>query len=227
MALVQNKEIEAFTTADLRRRARGVLAPLESRVNAGSDAPAGRNDFELNPELEALADAEHKRPAAVLIPVIEGAKQASILFTQRTDELPTHAGQISFPGGKMDIGDTNVVETALREAREEIGLEAEYIDTIGFLDDYITSTGYRISPLVAVIRQGYSITPDRREVAEVFDVPLSFLMNVQNHEMHSREWRGAQRKFYAMPYGNRFIWGATAGMLRNLYEWLYKLEPET
>ena len=227
MALVQNKEIEAFTTADLRCRARGVLAPLESRVNAGSDAPAGRNDFELNPELEALADAEHKRPAAVLIPVIEGAKQASILFTQRTDELPTHAGQISFPGGKMDIGDTNVVETALREAREEIGLEAEYIDTIGFLDDYITSTGYRISPLVAVIRQGYSITPDHREVAEVFDVPLSFLMNVQNHEMHSREWRGAQRKFYAMPYGNRFIWGATAGMLRNLYEWLYKLEPET
>jgi 8-oxo-dGTP pyrophosphatase MutT (NUDIX family) len=227
MALVQNKEIEAFTTADLRRRAHGVLAPLDSRLNAGGDAPAGRNDFELNPELEVLADAEHKRPAAVLIPVIERGKQASILFTQRTDELPTHAGQISFPGGKMDIGDTNVVETALREAREEIGLEAEYIDTIGFLDDYITSTGYRISPLVAVIRQGYSITPDHREVAEVFDVPLSFLMNVQNHEMHSREWRGAQRKFYAMPYGNRFIWGATAGMLRNLYEWLYKLEPET
>ena len=225
MALVQNKEIEAFTTADLRRRAHGVLAPLESRVNAGSDAPAGRNDFELNPELEALADAEHKRPAAVLIPVIERAKQASILFTQRTDELPTHAGQISFPGGKMDSGDANVFETALREAREEIGLEAEFIDTIGFLDDYITSTGYRISPLVAVIREGYSITPDRNEVAEVFDVPLSFLMNVQNHEMHTREWRRAQRKFYAMPYGNRFIWGATAGMLRNLYEWLYKLEP--
>jgi len=225
MALVQNKEIEAFTTADLRRRAQGVLAPLELRVNAGSDAPAGRNDFELNPELEALADAEHKRPAAVLIPVIERAKQASILFTQRTDELPTHAGQISFPGGKMDSGDANVFETALREAREEIGLEAEFIDTIGFLDDYITSTGYRISPLVAVIREGYSIAPDRNEVAEVFDVPLSFLMNVQNHEMHTREWRGAQRKFYAMPYGNRFIWGATAGMLRNLYEWLYKLEP--
>lgn len=227
MALVQDKEVEAFTTADLRRRARGVLAPLESRIDAGGDDPSGRSDFELNPELETLSDAEHRQPAAVLIPVVERERQASILFTQRTDEMPTHAGQISFPGGKMDAGDANVVETALREAREEIGLEAEFIDTIGFLDDYITSTGYRISPLVAVIRQGYSITPDHNEVADVFDVPLSFLMNAQNHEMHEREWRGAQRKFYAMPYGNRFIWGATAGMLRNLYDWLYNLESNT
>ncbi len=224
MAPVQDKKLEAFTTADLRQRARGVLAPLESRINAGWDAPAGRSDFELNPELEVLVDAERKQPAAVLIPVIEREAAASILFTQRTREMPTHAGQISFPGGKMDEADANLAETALREAREEIGLEAEFIDTIGFLDDYITSTGYRISPLVAVIRQGYSITPDHNEVADVFDVPLAFLMNAQNHEMHTREWRGARRKFYAMPYGNRFIWGATAGMLRNLYEWLYKLE---
>jgi 8-oxo-dGTP pyrophosphatase MutT (NUDIX family) len=227
MALVQDKEAQVFTTADLRRRASGVLAPVESRIDAGRETPPGRSDFELNPELEVLADAKRKQPAAVLIPIIEGEQHASILFTQRTEEMPTHAGQISFPGGKMDAGDANVVETALREAREEIGLEVEFIDTIGFLEDYVTSTGYRISPLVAVIRQGYSITPDRSEVADVFDVPLSFLMNAQNHEMHTREWRGAQRKFYAMSYRNRFIWGATAGMLRNLYDWLYKLETNT
>ncbi len=224
MALVEDKAVEAFTTADLRRRAQGVLAPLASRISTESEVPAGRSDFELNPEMKILDVSERKQPAAVLIPVIEHENKASILFTQRADEMPTHAGQISFPGGKMDASDSNVAETALREAREEIGLEAEFIDSIGFLDDYITSTGYRISPLVAVIRQGYSITPDQSEVADVFDVPLSFLMNAQNHEMHTREWRGTQRKFYAMPYETRFIWGATAGMLRNLYDWLYKMD---
>ena len=227
MVFAQDKDVEEFTTADLRQRAQGVLASLESRVSGGGDAPAGRSDFELNPEMAALTKDEHKQPAAVLIPVIEQGTQASILFTQRTDEMPTHPGQISFPGGKMDAIDTNLVETALREAHEEIGLEARFIDTIGFLDDYVTSTGYRISPLVAVIRPGYSITPDNSEVADVFDVPLSFLMEPHNHEMHSREWRGTQRKYYAMPYENHFIWGATAGMLRNLYEWLYKLETST
>jgi 8-oxo-dGTP pyrophosphatase MutT (NUDIX family) len=230
MVLAQDKDVEEFTTADLRQRAQGVLASLESlesRVSGGGDVPAGRSDFELNPEMAALTKDEHKQPAAVLIPVIEEGFQASILFTQRTDEMPTHPGQISFPGGKMDAVDSNLVDTALREAHEEIGLEGRFIDTIGFLDDYVTSTGYRISPLVAVIRPGYTITPDNSEVADVFDVPLSFLMEPQNHEMHSREWRGTQRKYYAMPYENRFIWGATAGMLRNLYEWLYKLESST
>ncbi len=227
MALIEDKEVESFTTADLRRRAHGVLAPLKSRISSEVEVPAGRSDFELNPEMKILEGAERKQTAAVLIPVIERENQASILFTQRTDEMPTHAGQISFPGGKMDARDANVVETALREAHEEIGLEAEFIDTIGFLDDYVTSTGYRISPLVAIVRQGFSITPDQSEVADVFEVPLSFLMNAQNHEMHTREWRGAHRKFYAMPYESRFIWGATAGMLRNLYDWLYKMDSNT
>lgn len=138
--------------------------------------------------------------------------------------MPTHAGQISFPGGRMDPGDTSLVETAYREAREEIGLEPEFIEEVGFLTDYVTSTGYRVSPLVAIVREGFTITPDRNEVADVFDVPLGFLMNARNHELHTREWRGAQRLFYAMPYGERFIWGATAGMLRNLYESLYSAD---
>ena len=221
MTLVQHKEADVFTTADLRRRASDVLTPPELRINSGGDVSAGRSDFELNPELEKMAGAQENRPAAVLIPVLERGERASVLFTQRTEDLPTHAGQISFPGGKMDADDANVLETALREAREEIGLEADFIEAVGFLDDYVTSTGYRIAPLVAVIRPGYSLTPDTSEVADIFDVPLDFLMSAQNHQLHTREWRGAQRLFYAMSYGERFIWGATAGMLRNLYECLY------
>ena len=115
----------------------------------------------------------------------------------------------------------NAAQTALRETHEEIGLEPRYVDAIGFLDDYSVSTGYCISPLVGVIREGYSITPDGSEVADVFDVPLSFLMDESNHKLLTRQWRGANRTFYAMSYGERFIWGATAGMLRNLYEALY------
>jgi len=224
MVLVQDKEAGDFTTADLRIRARGVLATPEQRIASEDGVFPGRNDFELNPELETLCEVEPKRSAAVLIPIIERAGTAFILFTQRTEHLPTHAGQISFPGGKKDTGDANLVDTALREAHEEIGLEAEFIEMVGFLDDYITSTGYRISPLVAIIREGFSITPDRGEVADVFDVPLSHLMNVRNYELHSRQWRGVKRVFYAIPYQDRFIWGATAGMLRNLYDWLYSSE---
>lgn len=226
MTLMQTREANAFSIADLRARAKGVLTPPDQRVADQNGSP-WRDDFELDPELAKLDRPQEKRLAAVLIPIIERDKKASVLFTQRTDNLPTHAGQISFPGGKMDSSDANAVDTALREAREEISLDPKYVDPIGFLQDYVTSTGYRISPLVAVIRDGYSIVPDRNEVAEVFDIPLRFLMNAKNHEIHSREWRGANRQFYAMPYGDRFIWGATAGMLRNLYEWVYRVEPSS
>jgi len=226
MTLMQIREANAFSVSDLRARAKGVLTPPDHRAADQNGSP-WRDDFELDPELAKLDRSNEKRLAAVLIPVIERDNQASVLFTQRTDNLPTHAGQISFPGGKMDSSDANAVDTALREAREEISLDPDYVDPIGFLQDYVTSTGYRISPLVAVIRNGYSIVPDQNEVAEVFDVPLGFLMDAKNHEIHSREWRGANRQFYAMPYGDRFIWGATAGMLRNLYEWIYRVEPSS
>lgn len=224
MSLVQDKDTTVFTTVDLRRRAKGVLVAPEERIAAGGGNTGRRSDFDLNPDLEKVAGAGERKPAAVLVPVIEREGEASVLFTLRTDSLPTHAGQISFPGGKMDPDDASLVETAYREAHEEIGLEAEFIEEIGFLDDYVTSTGYRISPLVVIVREGFTITPDRSEVADVFEVPLGFLMDARNHELHTREWRGAQRLFYAMPYGGRFIWGATAGMLRNLYESLYSAD---
>ncbi|MDA7947022.1 MAG: CoA pyrophosphatase [Hyphomicrobiaceae bacterium] len=224
MTFMQVHDNAAFSVADLRVRAEGVLTPPGQHV-AEADGTSLRHDFELDPELANLDGKHEKRFAAVLVPIIERDGQASVLFTQRTDDLPTHAGQISFPGGKTDAADANAVETALREAWEEISLDRRFVDPIGFLQDYVTSTGYCIAPLVAVIRQGYSIVPDHNEVADVFDVPLSFLMDAKNHEIHTREWRGRKRQFYAMPYGDRFIWGATAGMLRNLYEWIYEAEP--
>lgn len=221
MVQVQDKEVEAFSIADLRLRAHGVLVDPRQRGEPGDGPLAGRSDFDLNPELAKLGGADQHQFAAVLVPIIERENEARVLFTQRAEHLNSHAGQISFPGGKMDPHDANISETALREAREEIGLDPRYVDTIGFLDDYTTSTGYHISPLVAVIREGYSIVPDNNEVADIFDVPLSFLMDASNHKLHTRQWRGLKRHFYAMSYEERFIWGATAGMLRNLYEALY------
>lgn len=222
MSPVQDKDTEVFTTNDLRRRAAGVLIEPRQRITSEETHELGSSDFKLNPDLVHFFAKEHeRRQAAVLVPVIEKKGEATVLLTKRSESLPTHAGQISFPGGKVDPSDANVIETAFREAHEEVGLEAEYIDPVGFMDDYLTGTGFRIAPLVAVVREGFTITPDHKEVDDVFEVPLGFLMNARNHEIHTREWRGAQRLFYAMPYEERFIWGATAGILRMLYENLY------
>lgn len=225
MAFVLDKRTSDFTTADLRSRANVGLTPVQQRISGSGEESSGSSDFTLNPGLKELLEPEgERRQAAVLVPVVERDDQVTVLFTKRTDSLPTHAGQISFPGGKMDPADANVMETAFREAREEIGLDPEFIEPVGFLNDYLTATGFRIAPLVAVIRQGFDVAPDHSEVAEIFEVPLGYLMNSRNHEIHTREWRGAQRLFYAMPYEERFIWGATAGMLRNLYECLYSAD---
>jgi len=225
MAFAQDKQTSPFTTAELRRRAARFLTPPRERIAADGDIRLGSSDFTLNPELKHMfAAREDRRDAAVLVPVIDRVGGATVLFTKRSEALPTHAGQISFPGGKMDPGDANIMETAFRETKEEIGLDADFIDPVGFMEDYVTGSGFQIAPLVAVISEGFEITPDYNEVDEVFEVPLSFLMNSRNHEIHSREWRGAQRLFYAMPYEERFIWGATAGMLRSLYESLYSAD---
>jgi 8-oxo-dGTP pyrophosphatase MutT (NUDIX family) len=167
--------------------------------------------------LEIVAREQPVRPAAVLIPVVDHP-QPTVLLTQRAAHLNDHAGQIAFPGGKIDATDKSPLETALREAEEEIGLGREYVDPIGFLDLYGTSFGFRILPTVARVRPGFRLRINKSEVDDAFEVPLLFLMDPANHQLHSREFRGMERSYYAMPFAERYIWGATAGILRLLYE---------
>jgi 8-oxo-dGTP pyrophosphatase MutT (NUDIX family) len=161
------------------------------------------------------------RTAAVLVPVIEYQAGPSLLLTERATGLSSHSGQIAFPGGRMDPEDASPVETALREAEEEIGLDRGYVRPLGYLDPYLSSSNYFVLPVVAAVRPGAPLAPNPTEVAEVFEVPLAFLMDEANHELHAREWRGGIRQYYAMPFGRRYIWGVTAGILRNMYERLY------
>jgi 8-oxo-dGTP pyrophosphatase MutT (NUDIX family) len=170
--------------------------------------------------LEILAREQPIRPAAVLIPVID-RPQPTVLLTQRSAHLSDHAGQISFPGGKIDATDASPLDTALREAEEEIGLAREFVDPIGYLDLYGTSFGFRILPTVARVRPGFKLRVSPSEVDDAFEVPLAFLMNPANHQLHSKQFRGTERFYYAMPYGEHYIWGATAGMLRVLYERIF------
>jgi 8-oxo-dGTP pyrophosphatase MutT (NUDIX family) len=157
-------------------------------------------------------------PAAVLFPIVLRADGATVLLTRRTAHLRDHAGQISFPGGRVEEEDLSPTHTALRETEEEIGLSREHIEIIGFLPEYRTGTGFRVTPVVALVHPPFAITPDTFEVAEVFEVPLAFLLDPDNHKPHSLHYRGALRHFVAMPYGEHFIWGATAGMIRSLTE---------
>ncbi|MGI9384518.1 MAG: CoA pyrophosphatase [Methyloligellaceae bacterium] len=218
----QNSRV-AFTALDLRQRAAGTLIVPDRVSSAVMSDAAGRGDYDLTPDLCGETDGlERPTAAAVLVPIVDRAPEATVLLTLRTDDLPTHAGQIAFPGGKMEAVDGTPLDTALRETREEIGLAPEFVDVVGFLDTYQTGTGYRIAPAVAVVSSGFTLALDGTEVAEAFEVPLSFLMDAANHQQHSRTLRGRHRTYYAMPYQDRYIWGATAGILRNLYDWLYR-----
>ncbi len=163
------------------------------------------------------------RPAAVLIPLVDRGSELRVLLTERTAHLHDHAGQISFPGGRVDDGDRDPVHTALRETHEEIGLAAAHIDVIGTLPEYLTATSYRVTPVVALVSPPFNLALDTFEVAEAFEVPLPFLMDPANHERRLIDFDGVRRTFYAMPWQARrryFIWGATAAMLRNLYHLL-------
>jgi 8-oxo-dGTP pyrophosphatase MutT (NUDIX family) len=170
--------------------------------------------------LEIVAREQPVRPAAVLIPVVDHP-QPTVLLTQRSAHLNDHAGQISFPGGKIDATDVSPLDAALREAFEEVGLTREFIDPIGYLDLYATSFGFRILPTVARIKPGFRLRINAAEVDDAFEVPLAFLMDPDNHQLHSKEFRGMERSYYAMPFAERYIWGATAGILRMLYERIY------
>lgn len=168
--------------------------------------------------LEDGAEQLELTPAAVLFPIVRRAPQPTVLLTQRTAHLKDHAGQISFPGGRVEPEDLSPMDTALRETEEEIGLSRDRIEVLGFLPEYRTGTGFRVTPVVALVEPPFDLQPDPFEVAEVFEVPLDFLLDPANHKRHSIHHRGAMRHFFAMPYGDHFIWGATAGMIRSLTE---------
>ncbi|MGD9847109.1 MAG: CoA pyrophosphatase, partial [Variibacter sp.] len=194
-------------------------ARLSRRVDpalTNPDLVPPHGDHESDPVVLAIADVRPIRPAAVLIPVVD-RPEPTVLLTLRNDKLSSHAGQVAFPGGKIDPEDASPVAAALREANEEIGLDARFVEPLGYSDTHLTTTGYRIAPTVARVAPGFTITPNPAEVQDVFEVPLAFLMGPENHQRHSREWRGMMRTYYAMPFGDHYIWGATAGMLRRLY----------
>lgn len=200
-----------LNAADIRRRFVG-LVPGPDR-----GAVRQRGDHELNPGMMPMSEL---RAAAVLVPLVDRQSGLSVLLTQRTEHLARHAGQIAFPGGRIEDADTDAVAAALRETEEEIGLARSHVEPIGQLDRYVTRTGFTVTPVVAIVRPPFELALDGQEVADAFEVPLDFILNPANRQRHTAEYQGVTRYFYAFPYGERYIWGATAGMLVNLAELL-------
>lgn len=199
-----------------RARARLTLEVPPALTDASAHG-VRRGDLDLDPVLWERAGVSATKPASVLVPIVD-RNEPTVLLTQRTAELPSHAGQVAFPGGKIDPGDASPVAAALREANEEIGLAPVLVEPIGYLDLYLTFSGFRILPTVARVKPDFRLTLNPREVTEAFEVPLDFLMSPSNQQRKTRDWKGIARDYYAIPYGERYIWGITAGILRNLYE---------
>ena len=180
-----------------------------------------RGDHDADPVMQKVAEVRPIRPAAVLVPVVDHT-EPTVLLTQRSAHLPDHPGQVSFPGGKIDQSDAHPLDSALREAEEEIGLERGHVEPLGYLDLYMTTLGYRIVPVIARVKPGFALTLNTSEVDATFEVPLAFLMDQANVQRHSRDWQGMTRHYYAITFGERYIWGVTAGILRNLHDRIYK-----
>jgi len=189
----------------------------EIRRRLGAAAPAAQA---LAGDLGASGERSALTPASVLVPIIAHRESLTVLFTRRTAHLRAHSGQISFPGGRVEPQDAGPAQTALRETQEEVGIAPDQIQLIGTLPEYHTRTGYRISPMVGVISPPFTIQADAQEVDAVFEVPLSFLLDPRNHQRHRRAFQGRMISYFAMPYGEHYIWGATAAMLVNLYRQL-------
>jgi 8-oxo-dGTP pyrophosphatase MutT (NUDIX family) len=175
-----------------------------------------------NPQRPPSTDLVRPRPAAVLIGLVAYPDEIRVILTQRTAALRVHSGQIAFPGGKIDARDQSPIAAALREAQEEIGLDPRHVEPLGTLDPYVTGTGFHIVPVVAKVAAPVAFRINPEEVDEAFEVPFAFLMDSANHALHHGVVEGKMRQFHAMPYGARNIWGVTAGILRNLYERLYR-----
>lgn len=178
-------------------------------------------DFDLNPGMRRLIVTDELKPSAVLVGLVDRGDHLTILLTRRAAHLKSHAGQISFPGGRIEPEDVTFADTALRETWEEVGIPRELVSVLGYVEPYETVTGYRIVPVVGLIRPDFDLVIDPGEVAEAFEVPASFLLDCDNHEQHQVEYRGSTRSFYAIPYKDYYIWGATAAMLVHLSRRLF------
>jgi 8-oxo-dGTP pyrophosphatase MutT (NUDIX family) len=203
---------------DFFARARSRLSLDVPPALTDQNAPGiRRGDLDLDPALWERAGVRATKPASVLVPIVD-RPEPTVLLTHRTADLSSHAAQIALPGGRIDPGDESPVAAALREAKEEVGLSPMLVEPIGYLDLYLTFSGFRILPTVARVKPDFTLTLNPGEVTEAFEVPLEFLMNPANHQRKTRDWKGIAREYYAMPFGDHYIWGITAGILRNLYD---------
>ena len=208
------------TLADFLARAEAGLAHEAPDPNGPTCNPRG--DHDLEPDGIALAPARPHRLAAVLVPIRSGEDGLSVMLTRRAAHLRDHSGQISFPGGKIDPTDPSPSHTALREAQEEIGIAPGAVQLLGYGDPYLSATGFLVTPVVGLVEPRARLTINPDEVDEVFEVPLAHLMDPEQHLIKTRSWQGRMRIYYAIPHGERLIWGVTAGIVHNLYERLYR-----
>lgn len=204
---------DRFSVGEFRRRA---------GLAAGAPATEAHGDHRLNPGSAAGIRDRAVKPAAVLFGIVDRPEGATVLLTQRTEALRSHSGQIAFPGGRIDDGDETPEHAALREAEEEIGIVANSVEIVGRLPDYLTGSGYRIVPVLAVIDPAHRLTLNPHEVADAFETPLAFLMDDANWVRGSRVWEGRERFFWTVPWGERYIWGVTAGIIRAAKEGLWE-----
>ncbi len=195
---------------------------LRAAIDRGPDENFEYGDHSFNPGHPRVIGPRTLRDAAVLIPVVDHGAEASVLLTKRAETLVSHSGQVAFPGGRIDPTDASPEAAALREAEEEIGLDARHVELIGRMPDYVSGSGYRIAPVLAIVRPGFHLVINEDEVDAAFEVPLRFLMDPANHTQSSREFDSRLWVFYDMPYGGQRIWGVTAGIIRTLYERLYR-----
>jgi 8-oxo-dGTP pyrophosphatase MutT (NUDIX family) len=200
---------ERFSTAAIREKLGG---------QGGKEDASQYGDHLLNPDLLDHVGRMTLRDAAVLVPFMDHGDHTSLLLTQRTANMRTHSGQIAFPGGAIDPWDASAEAAAIREAEEEIGLPPSRVETIGRLPQYLSGSGFRITPVIAIVQPGFRFHLNRQEVDDAFEVPFDFLMDPAHHIRESKEWQGIERHYYTMPYHDRFIWGVTAGIIRTLYE---------